>query len=60
MIATLAHADPIPIPPLSVYPNSTYLYNDMAVLVFNPQGFKLQALFTAPSNYHDSGTKSFG
>lgn len=23
-------------------------YNDMAVLVFNPQGFKIQALFTAP------------
>lgn len=24
-------------------------YNDLAVLVFNPQGFKIQALFAAPS-----------
>ncbi|GAX84673.1 hypothetical protein CEUSTIGMA_g12094.t1 [Chlamydomonas eustigma] len=42
--------------------NSSNYYNDMAVLVFNPQGFKLQALFTAPSNYREndsSATHSF-
>eukprot|EP00878_Enallax_costatus_P010897 GHUV01011381.1.p1 GENE.GHUV01011381.1~~GHUV01011381.1.p1 ORF type:complete len:670 (+),score=126.18 GHUV01011381.1:946-2955(+) len=31
------------------YGCSSGSYNDLAVLVFNPQGFKIQALFAAPS-----------
>lgn len=31
-------------------------YNDLAVLVFNPQGFKIQALFAAPSGTFHVGS----
>lgn len=31
-------------------------YNDMAVLIFNPQGFVIQALFTASSDVFSMGS----